>query len=184
MHAAAPIPIHRARVARRAAEQARWAALAAHARAATGATLRLPARHPDVEDLAQDALVAFLASGLPRFDASRGSHEALLGVIARNGALSHLRSRAARARLREKLAADELPASDGGQRRVEAACDLGRVLRRLRADHADALLRIDLQGERIGEAARRTGRSYAAVNAQVGHARSSARQVARTLSAA
>jgi DNA-directed RNA polymerase specialized sigma24 family protein len=181
--AAAPIPIQRARRARRAAETARWGVLASHARACAGAILRLPPGHPDVEDLAQDALVAFLASGLPRFDASRGSPEALLGVIARNAALSQLRSRAARARLSHRLDA-VAAANDPGHRRVEAACDLGRILGRLRPDHAEALVRIDLCGERIGEAARRDGRSYAAVNAQVGHARSFAREVARTLDAA
>jgi DNA-directed RNA polymerase specialized sigma24 family protein len=169
----------------RAGERARWAALSAHARAAAAAVLRLPTTHPDVEDRAQDALVAFLASGLPRFDDARGSHEALLHVIARNCAVSHLRSRSARTRLGERLRADAPPpASDADHRRVEAACDLGRILGRLRAEHADALVRIDLHGERIGDTARRQGRSYAAVNAQVGHARSFARQVARELVAA
>jgi DNA-directed RNA polymerase specialized sigma24 family protein len=99
--------------------------------------------------------------------------------------VSHLRSRSARTRLGERLQADACPAgSDADHRRVEAACDLRRILGRLRADHADALVRIDLHGERIGETARREGRSYAAVNAQVGHARSFARQVARDLIAA
>jgi DNA-directed RNA polymerase specialized sigma24 family protein len=182
-----PIPYSRmraGRAVRRRAEDARWTALSAHARAAAAAVLRLPTDHPDVEDRAQDALVLFLASGLPRFDASRGSHEALLGVIARNCALSQLRSRKARARLGEQFGDHDAPTGDVGHRRVEAACDLRRVLGRLRADHAAALVSIDLVGERIGEAARRQGRSYAAVNAEVGHARSSARRVARELLAA
>lgn len=187
MRPSTPIPLHRSRPARsrRAEERAHWAGLAAHARAAAAAVLRLPVTHPDVEDRAQDALVLFLSSGLPRFDGARGTHEALLRAIARNCALSHLRSRSARARLGERHLADALPAaSDADHRRVEAACDLGRILGRLRRDQADALVRIDLHGERIGDAARRQGRSYAAVNAQVGHARSSARQVARALLAA
>jgi DNA-directed RNA polymerase specialized sigma24 family protein len=182
-----PIPYTRLRAglaARRRAEAARWATLSAHARAVAAAVLRVPATHPDVEDRAQDALALFLASGLPRFDASRGSHEALLGVITRNCALSHLRRRAARARLDERFG--DVPAAhgDAGHRRVEAACDLRRVLDRLRPDHAAALVSIDLVGDRIGDTARRLGRSYAAVNAEVGHARSFARRVARELLAA
>jgi DNA-directed RNA polymerase specialized sigma24 family protein len=179
-----PIPHTRLRAARRRVEATRWAALSGHARAAAAAVLRLPTSHPDVEDRAQDALVQFLASGLPRFDASRGSHEALLGVIARNCALSHLRSRAARARLAERFGEPGDGAGDAGHRRVEATTDLRRVLGRLRADHAAALVSIDLVGERIEDAARRQGRSYAAVNAEVGHARSFARRVARELAAA
>jgi DNA-directed RNA polymerase specialized sigma24 family protein len=174
-----PIPYTRLRAGRalrRRAEEGRWAALSAHARAAAAAVLRLPASHPDVEDRAQDALVQFLGSGLPRFDASRGSHEALLGVIARNCALSHLRSRRARARLAERFGEPAEVAGESGHRRVEAASDLRCILGRL--------VSIDLVGERIGEAARRQGRSYAAVNAEVGHARSFARRVARELAAA
>lgn len=168
----------------RTAEHARWSALLAQARAVAAAVLRLPRSHPDVEDRAQDALVAFLASGLPRFDGSRGTQAALLAAIARNCALGHLRARAVRARAGARLH-DEGPAgTDGGQRRVEAARDLGSVLARLRPAHADALVRIDLQGERIGEAARALGRTYTAVNAEVGKARASARRVARELLAA
>jgi DNA-directed RNA polymerase specialized sigma24 family protein len=165
-------------------ERARWKALAAHARYAAAAALRLPPSHPDVEDRAQDALVAFLASGLPRFDPTRGTHEALVGVIARNFAVSHLRSRGVRARVRDRLGAGRGAETDGGIRRVEAARDLGRVLGRLRPDHALTLVRIDLEGERIGEAAARLRRSYAAVNSEIGHARASARRVARELLAA
>jgi len=182
-----PIPYTRlraGRAARRLAEAARWAALSAHARAAAAAVLRLSPTHPDVEDRAQDALALFLASGLPRFDASLGSPEALLGVIARNCALSHLRRRVARARLGERFGDAEAAPGDAGHRRVEAACDLRRVLGRLRPDHAAALVSIDLVGERIGDAARRQGRSYAAVNAEVGHARAFARRVAHELAAA
>ncbi len=168
---------------RRAAEDARWRTLSAHARAAAAAVLRLPASHPDVEDRAQDALVSLLASGLPRFDRALGTPEALVRVIARNCALSHLRRQGARVRLGERLASP--PAShDPGHRRVEVTRDLGKVLSRLRADHAEVLLRIDLAGERIGERARREGRTYEAVNAHVGHARASARRVARELLAA
>lgn len=167
-----------------AAETATWAALSAHARSAAAAVLRLPASHPDVEDRAQDALVAFLASGLPRFDRALGTHEALVRAIARNCALSHLRSRRARARLAERLEAPAPPVRDGGHRRVEAARDLVRVLSRLRVDHVEALVGIDLEGERIGERAAREGRTYEAVNAQVGHARAAARGVARELLAA
>jgi DNA-directed RNA polymerase specialized sigma24 family protein len=184
-----PVPPARSGEANRAAaghDRARWAALAAQARAAAAAVLRLPRTHPDVEDRAQDALVALLASGLPRFDRSRGTPEALLGVIARNCAVSHLRSRATHALAAERLCAELAgpAASDSGHRRVEASRDLARILGRLRADHAEALVRIDLQGERIGEAAARLGRTYTAVNAEVGHARSFARRVARELAAA
>jgi DNA-directed RNA polymerase specialized sigma24 family protein len=177
-------PPHRTAAAR-AAEQASWSALLAQARVAAAAVLRLPISHPDVEDRAQDALVAFLASGLPRFDAARGTPAALLAVIARNCALGHLRARAVRVRAGAQLRDERPPeANDADHRRVEAARDLGRVLARLRPAHADALLRIDLRGERIGEAARRLGRTYTAVNAEVGHARASARRVARELLAA
>lgn len=170
--------------ARRAAEDQRWKTLSAHARAAAAAILRLPASHPDVEDRAQDALVAFLASGLPRFDPALGTPEALVRAIARNCALSHLRSLCARARLGGRLAEPASAHDDSGHRRVEVARDLGKVLSRLRADHAEVLLRIDLAGERIGERARREGRTYEAVNAHVGHARASARRIARQLLAA
>jgi len=164
------------------AERARWEALRDHARRAAAAVLRLPPTHPDVEDRAQDALVAFLESGLPRFDGARGTPEALLGVIARNAALTQLRARVRRARLDERLRAEWGDgASDVDRRRTEAAQDLARVLRPLHPAHAEALVRIDLHGERIGDAARRLGRSYAAVNAQVGHARAAARRVAREL---
>jgi DNA-directed RNA polymerase specialized sigma24 family protein len=170
---------------RRAEERARWEPLVAHARRAAARVLRLPPGHPDVEDRAQDALLLFLASGLPRFDAGRGTPEALVATIARNCALSHLRARSLRARTGERLAAEEgARAADGGQRRVEAARDLGRVLAVLRPAHAAALVEIDLEGERIGVVARREGRSYAAVNAEVGHARSHARRAARDLFAA
>lgn len=185
----APIPIarraRRAAAARRADEAARWAALTGHARSAAAAVLRLPVAHPDVEDAAQDALVLLLSSGLPRFDASRGTPEALVRVIARNCALSHLRRRALGARAREELGAAACErGGDPEHRRVEAAADLAKVLHLLRPGHAEALLSIDLEGERIGDSARRQGRSYAAVNAEVGHARSSARRVARELLAA
>src|SRR5512143_3640149 len=93
----------RVRAAARAAEQARWAALLGQARAVAAAVLRLPVSHPDVEDRAQDALLAFLASGLPRFDGTRGTPAALLSVIARNCALGHLRARAVRARVGAQL---------------------------------------------------------------------------------
>lgn len=175
----------RRRAATRADEHARWSALLAQARVAAAAVLRLPTSHPDVEDRAQDALVAFLASGLPRFDSRLGTPAALLSAIARNCALGHLRARAVRARAGSRLR-DERPTegTEAEHRRVEAVGDLGRVLSRLRPAHAEALLRIDLRGERIGEAARRLGRTYTAVNAEVGHARASARQVARDLLAA
>ncbi len=175
----------RVRAAARAAEQARWRALLGQARAVAAAVLRLPVSHPDVEDRAQDALLAFLSSGLPRFDATRGTPAALLTVIARNCALGHLRARAVRARLGAQLRdVWTVQGTDAEHRRVEAARDLDQVLARLRPAHADALVRIDLGGERIGEAARRLGRTYTAVNAEVGHARASARRVARELAAA
>lgn len=177
--------LRRAAALRRAGEGARWEALAARARSAAARVLRLPPHHPDVEDRAQDALVLFLASGLPRFDAALGTPEALVATIARNCALSHLRGRTLRARTAERLLAEEgTRADDGGQRRVEAASDLGRVLSLLRPDHADALVRIDLAGERIADVALREGRSYAAVNAEIGHARFFARRAARELLAA
>ena len=167
------------------AERARWEELLDRARRSAAAVLRLPPTHPDVEDRAQDALVAFLASGLPRFDDTRGTPEVLLGVIARNAALSHLRARGRRARLDDRLRAEWGDgSSDADRRRAEAAQDLVRVLRPLHPAHAEALVRIDLRGERIGDAARRLGRTYAAVNAQVGHARAAARRVARELLAA
>lgn len=167
----------------RATEHRRWSALLAHARVAAAAVLRAPCDHPDVEDHAQDAMVAFLASGLRRFDPSRGTPEALVGVIARNFALGHLRSRGRRARL-GALLEGPLPTTDADHRRVEAAQDLARILGTLHAAHAEALVAIDLRGERIGDCARRLGKSYGAVNAQVGHARASARRVARELLAA
>ncbi len=175
----------RRRADARAAEHARWSALLSTARVAAAAVLRLPPSHPDVEDRAQDALVAFLASGLPRFDGARGTQAALLAAIARNCALGHLRARAIRVRAGARLRDERLPSGiDAEHRRVEAARDLGSVLSRLRPDHADALVRIDLRGERIGEAARQLGRTYTAVNAEVGKARASARRVARELAAA
>jgi DNA-directed RNA polymerase specialized sigma24 family protein len=165
-----------------AGEGRRWATLSAHARAAAAAVLRLPASHPDVEDRAQDALVLFLASGLPRFDSARGTPEALLGVIARNAVLGDLRARSRRARLAER-AAPLSNVADAGQRRVEATRDLARILAALPEGQAEALVAIDLRGERIGDVARRLGRTYTAVNAQVGHARAHARRVARALAA-
>lgn len=169
----------------RGAERARWQALLWHARAAAAAVLRLPPGHPDVDDRAQDALVALLASGMPRFDGARGTPEALLRVIARNAALSHLRGRRRRALLDAQLLAEwSGRASDAEHRRAVAAQDLARILRPLHPAHVEALVRIDLEGERIADAALRLGRTYAAVNAQVGHARASARRVARELLAA
>jgi DNA-directed RNA polymerase specialized sigma24 family protein len=169
----------------RGAERARWQALLWHARAAAAAVLRLPPGHPDVDDRAQDALVAFLACGMPRFDGARGTPEALLRVIARNAALSHLRGRRRRALLDAQLLAEwSGRASDAEHRRADAAQDLARILRPLHPAHVEALVRIDLEGERIADAALRLGRTYAAVNAQVGHARASARRVARELLAA
>jgi DNA-directed RNA polymerase specialized sigma24 family protein len=162
----------------------RWAHLLDHARTVAARVLRRPRTHPDVEDRAQDALVAFLSSGLPRFDASLGTPEALLGTIVRNGALTQLRDGATRTRLRAQLAR-EIPASTtGAHRQVEAVRDLGRVLSRLCPGHAEALLRIDLAGEEIAEVARRLGKSYQAMNGQVGHARAAARRVALELAAA
>jgi DNA-directed RNA polymerase specialized sigma24 family protein len=166
------------------AERARWSALLVHARRSAAAVLRLPLDHPDVEDRAQDAAVAFLASGLRRLDFALGTPEALLGVIARNGALSQLRQRRTRRRLGEQLCAGCPGADEGGHRRREAAHDLRAVLGRLHPAHARALVAIDLEGERIADAARRLGKSYAAVNAQVGHARTSARRIAQELRAA
>jgi len=165
-------------------EAERWAHLLDHARAVAARVLRRPKSHPDVEDRAQDALVAFLASGLPRFDASLGTPEALLATIVRNRALSQLRDGATRSRLGAQLA-HELPSSSAGsQRQVEAVTDLGRVLSRLCRGHAEALVSIDLAGEGIAAAARRLGKSYQAMNGQVGHARAAARRVARELMAA
>ncbi|WP_242395475.1 RNA polymerase sigma factor [Anaeromyxobacter oryzisoli] len=165
----------------RADDAARWAALSQHARLAAAAVLRLPVTHPDVEDRAQDALVAFLASGLPRFDSARGTPEALLGVIARNAALSELRTRARHLRLADPLRSAE--GTDADRRRAEARSDLARILQALPAGQCDALVAIDLEGERIADVARRLGRTYTAVNAQVGHARAHARRVARALAA-
>jgi len=162
----------------------RWSALLAQARTSAAAVLRLPHGHPDVEDRAQDTIVAFLGSGLARFDRSRGTPEALVSVIARNCALDQLRRSAARARASDALRAEWPRESDAGHRRVEAVRDLERVLARLPPSHAAALVSIDLEGERIADAALRLGRSYAAVNAQVGHARASARRAARELEAA
>ncbi len=166
----------------RAGERAHWAALAAHARIAAAAVLRLPPSHPDVEDRAQDALVAFLASGLPRFDAARGTPEALLGVIARNAALGDLRARARRLRIADR-AGEAREGTDADHRRADARRDLARILSALPEGQVEALVAIDLRGEKIGEVARRLGRTYTAVNAQVGHARAHARRVARAMAA-
>lgn len=162
-------------------DAARWAALSHHARLSAAAVLRLPTTHPDVEDQAQDALVAFLASGLPRFDSARGTPEALLGVIARNAALSELRTRARHVRLADRSEPGE--GTDAEHRRAEARSDLARILEALPDGQVDALVAIDLEGERIADVARRLGRTYTAVNAQVGHARAHARRVARALAA-
>jgi DNA-directed RNA polymerase specialized sigma24 family protein len=162
----------------------RWARLIDHARAVAAKVLRRPRSHPDVEDRAQDALLAFLSSGMPRFDASLGTPEALLGAIVRNGALSQLRDGATRARLRAQLANETLASTAGCQRQVEAVGDLGRVFSRLCPGHVEALVRIDLGGEGIADAARRLGKSYQAMNGQVGHARAAARRVALELVAA
>lgn len=162
----------------------RWAHLLDHARAVAARVLRRPKSHPDVEDRAQDALVAFIASGLPRFDAALGTPEALLGTIVRNRALSQLRDGATRSRLGAQLAAEMPTSSAGSQRQVDAVGDLGRVLRRLCPGHAEALVSIDLRGEGIADAARRLGKSYQAMNGQVGHARAAARRVALELAAA
>jgi len=165
-------------------EAARWAELLAQARLAAARVLRLPPGHPDVEDRAQDALVAYLASGQARFDPRQGTLAAYVATIARNLSLSHLRDRSTRARLDARLAEERPATSDAPLRQVEAARDLGRVLSRLCAGHAEALRRIDLRGEGIGEAAARLGKSYQAMNGQVGHARAAARRVARELLAA
>lgn len=169
-----------------AAEGTGWADVLAQARLAAARVLRLPPSHPDVEDRAQDALLAFLASGQARFDPRQGSLLAYVSTIAKNLSLSHLRDRSTRARLDARLA-EERPGRSAGEapaRQVEAARDLGRVLSRLCAGHAEALRRIDLGGEGIGEAAARLGKSYQAMNGQVGHARAAARRVARELLAA
>lgn len=166
------------------ASQARWIALLSEARTSAAAVLRLPHGHPDVEDRAQDTMVHFLRSGPGRFDLTRGTPEALVGVIARNCARDHLRRSAARARACEAFRAECPGMCDGGRRRAEAVLDLARILARLQPSHAAALVSIDLEGERIADAALRVGRSYAAVNAQVGHARASARRIARELEAA
>ena len=165
-------------------DEARWAQLLDHARTVASRVLHRPKSHPDVEDRAQDAMVAFLASGMPRFDAALGTPEALLATIVRNGALTQLRDSATRSRLRAQLANEVVTSTGGCQRHVEAARDLGRVLARLCPGHAEALVRIDLLGEGITDAARRLGKSYQAMNGQVGHARAAARRVARELLAA
>jgi hypothetical protein len=67
---------------------------------------------------------------------------------------------------------------------VEAVRDLGRVLARLCPGHVEALIRIDLVGEGIADVARRLGKSYQAMNGQVGHARAAARRIALELVAA
>jgi DNA-directed RNA polymerase specialized sigma24 family protein len=162
----------------------RWAHLFDHARAVAARVLRRPRSHPDVEDRAQDALLAFLSSGLPRFDAALGTPEALLGTIVRNGALTHLRDGANRTRLRAQLALETSPSTPGAHRHVEAVRDLGRVLSRLCPGHVEALVRIDLTGEGIADVARQLGKSYQAMNGQVGHARAAARRVAQELVAA
>ncbi len=167
-----------------AADAERWAHLLDHARMVAAKVLRRPKSHPDVEDRAQDALVAFLTSGLPRFDAELGTPEALLGTIVRNRALSQLRDGATRSRLGAQLAAESPSSAPGTQRRADAISDLGRVLARLCPGHAEALVSIDLVGEGIADAARRLGKSYQAMNGQVGHARAAARRVAMELAAA
>jgi DNA-directed RNA polymerase specialized sigma24 family protein len=166
------------------ADGERWAHLLDHARAVAAKVLRRPKSHPDVEDRAQDALVAFLASGMPRYDAALGTPEALLGTIVRNGALTQLRDGATRMRLRAQLATETPASSAGSHRQVEASQDLDRVLSRLCPGHVEALIRIDLVGEGIAEVARRLGKSYQAMNGQVGHARAAARRVALELVAA
>jgi DNA-directed RNA polymerase specialized sigma24 family protein len=155
-----------------------------HARAVAARVLRRPKSHPDVEDRAQDALVAFLSSGMPRFDASLGTPEALLGAIVRNGALTQLRDGATRSRLRAQLALETPSSTAGSQRQVDAVGDLGRVLARLCPGHVEALVRIDLVGEEIADVAKRLGKSYQAMNGQVGHARAAARRIALELVAA
>lgn len=164
-----------------------WSALIAQARLVAARVLRLPATHPDVEDRAQDALVAFLASGAGAFDPSLGTVEAYVATIARNLARSFLRDRATRARLGGLYRAEPAASQshcEAPHRRFEAARDLDRVLARLCPGHAEALVRIDLAGEPIGEAARSLGKSYVAMNGQVGHARAAARRVALELMAA
>lgn len=167
-----------------ATDSERWAQLLDHARTVASKVLRRPKSHPDVEDRAQDAMVAFLASGMPRFDAALGTPQALLATIVRNGALSQLRDSATRSRLRAQLASETVASTRGAQRRVEAVRDLGRILSQLCPGHAEALVRIDLFGEGITDAARRLGKSYQAMNGQVGHARAAARRVALELVAA
>ena len=125
-----------------------------------------------------------LGAGLARFDRSLGTPEALVGVIARNCALDQLRRAAARARACDTLRALRPMASDARSRRAEAVLDLEKILGRVHPSHAAALVSIDLGGERIADAALRLGRSYAAVNGQVGHARTAARRVARELETA
>jgi DNA-directed RNA polymerase specialized sigma24 family protein len=169
-----------------AAEAARWGQLLAQARLAAARVLRLPPSHPDVEDRAQDALLAFLCSGQARFDPRQGTLAAYVATIAKNLALSHLRDRSTRTRLDARFA-EERPSDagcDAPLRQVEAVRDLSRVLSRLCPGHVEALRRIDLRGEGIGEAAQRLGKSYQAMNGQVGHARAAARRVARELLAA
>jgi DNA-directed RNA polymerase specialized sigma24 family protein len=166
------------------ATAARWRGLLATARTSAAAVLRLPHAHPDVEDRAQDTMVHLLASGLARLDPSRGTPDALVRVIARNCARDQLRRGAARARARDALRADAPDACDGDRRRAEASLDLERILGRLSRPHAAALVAIDLEGERIADAAHRLGRTYAAANAQVGHARTAARRIVRELEAA
>jgi DNA-directed RNA polymerase specialized sigma24 family protein len=161
-----------------------WRGLLAAARTSAAAALRLPHAHPDVEDRAQDTMVHFLARGRARFDPSLGTPEALVRAIARNCARDQLRRGAARARACDAFGAGAGSTGDAELRRAEARLDLGAILSRLSAGHAGALLSIDLRGERIADAARRLGRSYAAANAQVGHARAAARRIARELEAA
>ena len=167
------------------AEQARWAALLAQARLAAARILRLPPGHPDVEDRAQDAMLAYLGSGATRFDPRLGSVEAYVATISRNLSLTHLRDRTTRQRLELRLASERTAGDgDGSRRQVEARADLKRVMVRLCPGHAEALRRIDLLGEAIDEAAIALGKSYQAMNGQVGHARAAARKVARELVAA
>jgi DNA-directed RNA polymerase specialized sigma24 family protein len=160
----------------------RWAAVLAHARRAAAGVLGLPTRHPDVEDRAQDALVAFLAAG--RFDPRQGTLEAYVGTIARRLALSHRRDRATQTRLDGRFAAERSSSAPPPQHRYEAARDLSVVLDRLCAGHAEALVRIDLRDEPIAEVAARLGKTYQAMNGQVGHARAAARRIALEMDAA
>ena len=179
-----PIRAVRAGQANPALSSADWTALLAQARLIAARVLRLPPTHPDVEDRAQDALVAYLASGAARFDPSLGTVEAYLATIVRNLARSFLRDRSTRARLGGLYRAEPAvaqPHLESPHGRFEAARDLGLVLARLCPGHAEALVRIDLAGEPIGEAARRLGKSYVAMNGQVGHARAAARRVALAL---